>query len=168
MTVRKRVVCVGNELCHDDGVAAAIGRALEPYVDSADLEIVFAAEFGLSTLDAFLDVEQVVVVDAITTGGAPGACSLHEDLDFVPSATCSIGHAITLSSLIELVARLRDDAVPPRVSVVAVEAENLAPFGIRLSPQVQQAIPHAVKLVLQALSAQRSAQAPPAHSIGKS
>lgn len=168
MTARKRVVCVGNELCHDDGVAAAVGRALEPYVNLADLEIVFAAEFGLSTLDAFLDVQQVVVVDAITTGGVPGACSLHADLDFMPSATCSVGHAITLSSLLELVARLRDDATPPRVSVVAVEAENLAPFGICLSPRVQQAIPLAVELVLQAVSEQGSDQAPPAHSIGKS
>ncbi|HMA92685.1 MAG TPA: hydrogenase maturation protease, partial [Polyangiaceae bacterium] len=91
MKQRKRVVCVGNELCHDDGLAAAIGRILESSLDTSQVEVVFAAEFGLSTLDAFLDVQQVVVVDAIATGGAPGTCCLHEDLSFIPSATCSIG-----------------------------------------------------------------------------
>jgi hydrogenase maturation protease len=149
---KQRVVCVGNDICHDDGVARMVGQTLEddPRLPKG-VEIVHIAEFGLSALDAFLSAEQVVLVDAVTTGNRPGTCSVVSRLDFVPEATCSIGHAITLGSMLELVAHLQPAGCVPEVSVVGIEAENLAPFGTTLSPAVLEAVPKAVELVLSIL-----------------
>jgi hydrogenase maturation protease len=150
----QRVVCVGNELCHDDGVAFAVSRALRAQAPTLEgVEIVHIAEFGLSSLDAFLDVEHVIVVDAVTTGSQPGNCHRLDTLEFAPSSTCSIGHAISLSSMLELVSHLQGTERTPRVTVVGIEAENLLPFGTTLSPAVQAAVPKAVELVLLALGA---------------
>ncbi len=147
-----RVICVGNELCHDDGVAFAVGRALKAHVPALEgVEITDIAEFGLSSLDAFLGVEHVIVVDAVTTGNQPGSCSKLDTLEFAPSSTCSIGHAISLSSMLELVAYLQGAARTPQVTVIGIEAANISPFGTALSEAVQAAVPQAVELVLQAL-----------------
>jgi hydrogenase maturation protease len=145
---RRRVLCVGNVLCNDDGVALAIAERLR--AESVDAAILEAGEFGLSCLDAFTGASQVVVVDAVTTGDPPGLCKVWTDPSFIPSSTCSIGHAISLSSMLELVSELGGGAIP-RVSVVGIEAENLAPFGSVMSQPVLDAIPQAVKLVLSEL-----------------
>jgi hydrogenase maturation protease len=135
---------VGNEICHDDGVAFVVARRLRELAVPAS--VIEVGEFGLSCLDAFLDAAQVVVVDAIATGLPPGHCQLFENTSFIPEATCSVGHAISLASMLELVAELSADV--PRVSVVGIEAEDLSPFGERLSPKVRAAVPEALRLVL--------------------
>jgi hydrogenase maturation protease len=145
----RRVLCVGNALCHDDGVALAVAEQLRNrHVDATILE---AGEFGLSCLDAFTGARQVVVVDAVTTGKRPGQCAVWNDLSFIPSSTCSVGHAVSLSSMLELVGTLSGNIVP-RVSVVGIEAENLNPFGYEMTEAVRNAIPEAVQLVLSELA----------------
>ncbi|MGC4068590.1 MAG: hydrogenase maturation protease [Polyangiaceae bacterium] len=141
----RRVLCVGNEICHDDGVAFVIARRLRELAVPAS--IIEVGEFGLSCLEAFLGAAQVVVVDAIATGLPAGQCRLFENTSFIPEATCSVGHAISLGSMLELVAELAPGDVP-RVSVVGIEAGDLSPFGEGLSPGVQAAVPEAVRLVL--------------------
>jgi hydrogenase maturation protease len=112
-----------------------------------EASVLEAGEFGLSCLDAFLGASQVVVVDAITTGDPPGHCKVWTEPSFMPSATCSIGHAVSLASMLELVSQL-EDVCCQRVSVVGIEAADLTPFGTTLSPSVREAIPKAVQLVL--------------------
>lgn len=150
---QQRVVCVGNPLCHDDGVAFVVRAALTPSLSSrTDVELVDIADFGLASLDAFLNVEHVVVVDAVTTGRSPGTCRVLETLEFAPKMTCSVGHAVSLASMLELVALLQGVERTPKVSVVGIEAENLMPFGTAISSAVRAAVPKAVELVLAALS----------------
>jgi hydrogenase maturation protease len=141
----RRVLCVGNALCNDDGVALAVAERLRAL--SANASVIEAGEFGLSCLPAFEGASQVVVVDAVKTGDKPGSCKVWTDPSFIPSSTCSIGHAVSLASMLELVAELEQGAIP-RVSVVGIEAFNLNPFGTELSQPVQDAIPEAVRLVL--------------------
>lgn len=145
----RRVLCVGNIICHDDAVAICIAEQLR--ATQVEASIIEAAEFGLSCLDAFLGAAQVVVVDAISTGDVPGHCKVWTDPSFMPAATCSIGHAVSLASMLELVSHLGGDTCQ-RVSVVGIEAKDLSPFGTTLSPEVQAAIPKAVELVLGELS----------------
>lgn len=145
----RRVLCVGNVLCNDDGVALAVAARLREMALGAT--ILEAAEFGLSCLYAFEGASQVVVVDAVATGANPGDCRTLTDLSFIPSSTCSIGHAISLASMLELITELGEGSVP-RVSVVGIEAENLSPFGTDLSPRVYDAIAHAVELVVSELA----------------
>lgn len=139
----RRILCVGNLLCHDDGVALVIAQRLREARVPA--EVIEAGEFGLSCLDAFQGAEQVIVVDAVSTGAPPGTCALYSDLSFIPSSTCSVGHAISLASMLELVRTLGERV--PRVSVIGIEAACLSPFGTRLSDAVEAAIPAAIELV---------------------
>lgn len=155
---RRRVLCVGNDLCHDDGVASVVGRLLESTGDDLnDVEVVHAAEFGLSSLDTFLGAEHVVIVDAMVTGKSPGTCSVLDASSCAPSASCSIGHALTISCMLELVARLSPDGQAPKITLIGIEAENLMPFGTSLSASVQAAVPAALALVRSALRASEKA-----------
>lgn len=146
--VVRRVVCVGNELCSDDGVAMLVAQALEACADLAEhLEILRIPEFGLSCLDAFRGAEQIIVVDAVVRGDPAGTCSIVERPMLRPRATCSVGHAISLPSLLELVAHLDSTSRVPAVTVIGIEAEDLTPFSTSVTPAVLAAVPRAVALV---------------------
>lgn len=145
----RRVVCVGNALCTDDGVALAVAEALEARTDlPQDVEILRVPEFGLSCLDAFRGVAQVVVIDAVAMGAPPGTCSVLENPELLPRASCSVGHATSLTALLELVEQLDAGQQTPSVTVVGIEAGCLAPFCTTLTPAVHEAIPKAVELVM--------------------
>lgn len=149
---RRRVLCVGNDLCHDDGVASVVGRLLESSGEDLNgVEVIYAAEFGLSNLDAFLGAEHVIIVDAMLTGKSPGTCSVLDAPSFAPSASCSIGHAVSISCMLELVTRLSPDGKAPKITLIGIEAENLMPFGTSLSTSVEAAVPAALALVRSAL-----------------
>ncbi|HEY5961739.1 MAG TPA: hydrogenase maturation protease, partial [Polyangiaceae bacterium] len=113
--------------------------------------IVRVAELGLSSLDAFLEVEHVIVVDAVVTGRQAGSCSYLSQLAFAPSASCSIGHAVPLDALLTLVDALGSDGQAPGVTIVGIEAVDLSPFGTNLTPEVEAAVPKAIALVRAAI-----------------
>jgi hydrogenase maturation protease len=149
---QQRVLCVGNDLCHDDGVAKIVGELTRERCQLLpEVEVVFAPEFGLSSVDAFLGVDHVIVVDAVVTGRRPGTCRQMPPDDFSSSASCSVGHATTLHSMLQLVARLQGSRGAPTVTVIGIEAENLTPFGTTLSDPVSAAVPQAVDLVMGSL-----------------
>jgi hydrogenase maturation protease len=145
----RRVLCVGNSLCHDDGVAFAIADSLREL--GIDAEILEAGEFGLDCLDVFIGASHVVIVDAVCTNEAPiGHCTVLSDPTIIAKGTCSIGHAITVSAMLELVRTLEHGRLP-KVRLVGIEAGNLAPFGTTLSPAVRASIPAAIRAIFTAL-----------------
>jgi len=144
---RRCVLCVGNELCEDDGVGLVLGRSLAQ-IRGLGAEVALAPELSLAVLDHFLRCSRIVVVDASVTGGAPGRVSLTRCQSGQTSPSCAVGHAISLSSLLELSARLRPAGDRLEVVLVGIEPEAMRPFVDRLSAPVRAAVPRALRLIL--------------------
>ena len=71
------VVCVGNELCGDDGAGVAVARALAGGLPWKILDTQTVPESFLMTI-VNAEPESVVLIDALDFGAAPGAVELVE------------------------------------------------------------------------------------------
>ena len=72
------VVCLGNELVGDDGVGILIARVLECIELPRDVRVLQKSNLGLELIELLEEFEQIVVVDAMTGRGRPGACHVIE------------------------------------------------------------------------------------------
>jgi hydrogenase maturation protease len=152
---RRCVLCVGNELCEDDGIGLVLGRILtRNRVFCAEVALV--PELSLAVLDHFLGCSRMVVVDALVRGGAPGRVSLTRYPSEQVSPSCAVGHATSLSSLLELCTRLRPAGERFEVVLVGIEPKAMRPFVDRLSAPVRAAIPRALRLILGLLGGART------------
>lgn len=128
----------------DDGVGPAVAQAVAaraihdvdvvPHVDPSEL---------LHVMNGY---HLVIVVDAVASGGAPGAVAVLETPP--PGAGTSGTHDLGLAEVIALARAL--GRLPPRLLIVAVEAIDFG-HGRGLSPAVEAAVPRAVEAVVLAL-----------------
>jgi hydrogenase maturation protease len=156
----RRVLCVGNELCHDDGVAIRVAEILTR-LPGLGAEIIILSELSLDTIEWMLDAERLVVVDAMVTGRAPGHVMVDRHPRRTREATTSVGHAVTLGAILELADHLRAGHAPLRTTLIGIEAADMSPFGITLSPKVRAAIPRVLCAVMAELWNLPSAQLRP-------
>lgn len=69
------VLGIGNLVMSDDGVGVKVVQKLQrEYRFTEDVEIVDGGTLGLDLLPKLEGIECLIVVDAVETGGKPGAC----------------------------------------------------------------------------------------------
>jgi hydrogenase maturation protease len=149
-----RILCIGNELVHDDGIGIRIGRILMGLPLPADVRVELAPQLGFDLLDTVAGAERVVLVDAMSTGRAPGTCVTLEGRAIERYSTgASASHSISIAELMELAQRLAPDRDPATLHFVGVEGILFTEYGTQLSPEVEAAIPEAVASVLRVIGA---------------
>ena len=147
--MRTRIICLGNELVRDDGVGIRIGRMLTGLSLPPDVSVELAPQLGFGLLDVVAGAERVVLVDAMSTGQAPGTCVTLEGRAIARfSAGASLSHSIGIAELMELARRLAPERQPAALWFVGVEGAAFSEFGTELTPSVEAAIPAAVEAVL--------------------
>ncbi len=148
--LRAQVVCLGNELRMDDGVGIHVGRRLEARGLPAGVTLQYAPSAGLDLLEALVEAELVVLVDALQTGAAPGTCQVLEPSDWLPAAErpTSWCHGASLDQVLVAARALRPGHDLPRVLVVGVEAQEMGRYATELTPAVAAALDDAVARVL--------------------
>jgi len=148
MSVKARILGIGNPLRGDDGVGVAVVEHLRACLLPADVEVVDGGLGGMALLDCFEGVSRVILVDAADFGGEPGAfriLDLH-DLPLDDASSLQQLHA-GIVPLLELVRQLE---LCPHVQLVAVQGMDTdAPFT--LSPPVHKAVPQVAEAVLSLL-----------------
>ena len=149
-----RILCLGNELVRDDGVGIRIGRILMTLPLPADVHVELAPHLGFDLLDAVAGADRVVLVDAMSTGQAPGTCVTLDGRAIERySSGASASHTIGIAELMELAHRLAPERAPATLHFVGVEGIAFGDYGTLLSPVVEAAIPNAVEAVLHILGA---------------
>lgn len=153
-TSRVALLCVGNELAHDDGVGVRVGRVLLKLALPEGVSVHFFQDLGLGALELFAESERVILVDALSMGGKPGSC---RELTLA-QLTAHVGHpcachSIGLAELVFLATQMSPRAQAAQVTLVGIEAQELSGFGFELSPCVQRALPEAVLRILALLEA---------------
>lgn len=155
MKPRVLIAGVGNIFLRDDGFGVEVARKLgrEPLPDG-----VIAADFGIrgvhlayQLLDEF---ELVVLVDAVSRGGAPGTLYLIEpevngDASDGSDESLADAHDMILEHVFAQVRTLGGKL--GRVLLVGCEVQD-ASEGIGLTSSVQSAVDEAVRMIMELVS----------------
>ncbi|MCB2223326.1 MAG: hydrogenase maturation protease [Actinobacteria bacterium] len=138
------MLCLGNPLVADDAVGPAVAAELRSRL--SDAEVVESSLAGLGLLDDLLDVDRLVVVDAVATGRAPAGAThvwAEDDIDASPGGW---QHSLGLFEMLGL-ARALGLHAPRDVVLVGVEAGDLTNVGGPMTPPVGAAVPAVVGVV---------------------
>jgi len=146
------ILGIGNTALTDDGVGCKVAQRLQKRLrGSSRITVKETALSGLSLLDEITGYERLIIIDAIQTrGGKPGAIYKLSPSDF-KTGRMAIIHDLGLLSTLELGRKLEMD-MPREVVIFAIEAKEMATFSEELSPELEKAVPKAVKVVLKEAS----------------
>lgn len=147
------VLGLGNPLLKDDSVGLRIAQQLsEVLKDDPDVEIGEDYWGGLRLMERMIGFDRAVIIDAICTGAEPGTIHLLTP-DGIPTFRSASVHDVNLTTALE-VGRRAGAALPntDQILLVGIEALDVQTFDESLSPEVEQAIPRALDMVLTALN----------------
>lgn len=145
------ILGIGNAWRRDDAAGLLVARALRacklPGVTVSEASVV-----DPSLLDAWQKVARLIVVDAATSGAAPGTVHCFDfSRESLPGSLsfCS-SHAFDLAALLNLAQTL--NRLPPQVWVFGVEGHDFS-HGQAVSATVQHGVNKCVAAILELLDA---------------
>jgi hydrogenase maturation protease len=144
------VIGVGNAFRGDDGIGLVVAQQLRALAPDG-VAILEQSGEGTTLLEAWGDAAQVIVVDAVSSGSAPGTIHRFEATGQPLPALFSGGstHAFGLAEAIELARSL--DRLPAELVVYGVEG-RVFELGTGLSPEVEAAAGILIKQIAEELS----------------
>jgi hydrogenase maturation protease len=145
------VLGLGNPLLSDDGVGVRVAREVADQVRGPRVTVSETNVAGVGLLDSIVGYDKVIIIDAIQTEkGQPGQIYRMATDDFSRTKRFSSPHQINLATALEL-GRMLNLEMPRQITIFAVEAKDVSTFSERCTPEVEQVIPDAVKMVLKEL-----------------
>jgi hydrogenase maturation protease len=143
--MRKRVLCLGNDLLADDALGPLVAQRLR-LLDLPGVEVMETAETGFYLLELLLNCSSLLVVDTIVSGHfRPGTVRLlrEEDVASIPGTS---PHYVGLFEALAAGRQLQL-SVPERVTLLVVEAGDCFTVGGAMHPAVERAIARVVEQV---------------------
>jgi len=145
------VLGIGNPILSDDGVGIKVAREVGKRLDDPQIIVSETSAAGLSLLDSIIGYDKLIIIDAIQTKkGRAGQIYRMKPEDFSFAKHLSSPHQINLVTALEL-GKVLNLVMPKEITILAVEANDVSNFGERCTPEVERAIPEAVKMVLEEL-----------------
>ena len=139
------VVGMGNLLCRDEGIGVHI---IQEMMDMELPDHLQLLDIGTSTMDLIYSLEgikKLIVVDAMKADGIPGAIYKCRPEDLTPRGEASISlHEI---GLLETLFMTRKSGMEIETVIIGVEPK-LIDWGLELSEEVRNSIPHVIEAVL--------------------
>lgn len=147
------ILGLGNPLRSDDGVGNRVAQALAQRIKEPNITVTETNAAGLSLLDLLSGYEQAMIIDAVQTKEGKAGEVYRLDLQdlTIPSYLCST-HDVDLATAMELGKRLGLE-LPQKITIFAIEVADVVTFSEQLTPEVAQAVPKAMALILQELEA---------------
>lgn len=143
------VLGLGNPLLRDDSVGLRVVQQLRAdLIDHPEVEISEDYWGGLRLMERMVGYDRVIVVDAMRSGGPAGAVFRLTPGSVATQRSAST-HDVNLPTALRL-GRMAGTQLPPdeRIVLVGIEADDVETFGEELTPDVQRAIPEAIRLII--------------------
>ena len=145
------VLGMGNPILSDDGVGIRVAQEVAKQLNDPQVTIAETSEAGLRLLDSIVGYDKVLIIDAVQTEkGQAGQIYRMEPQDFSATKHPSSPHQINLATALEL-GKMLNLAMPQKITIFAVEVKDVTSFSEKCTPEVEQAIPEVVKMVLEEL-----------------
>jgi hydrogenase maturation protease len=145
------VLGLGNVLMSDDGFGFAVIRAFQAeYVVGSDVEVVDLGTPGLDLTPWLADAKQVIIIDTVNTGQAPGTLRVYDKRELmrhVPSARAGPHDPGVKEALLALDFAGRGPSAFALIGIVPARIE----MGLDLTPAVRAMLPAAVELLAKTL-----------------
>lgn len=145
------VLGIGNILLRDEGVGVVVARRIEAARAAGDAvvpwncRVVDGGTLGLDLLPMIGDVNQVVMVDAVNLGQAPGTVTVLRDETVQAALSGHVSpHQIGVGDLVAA-ARLMG-TLPARLTLVGIQPGEIA-IGLELTESVAAAVDVAIEAV---------------------
>jgi hydrogenase maturation protease len=141
----------GNPILSDDGVGIKVAQEVKEKLSYPQITVAETSTAGLSLLDSIVGYDKVIIIDAVQTKeGNAGQIYRMGLQDFSSTKHFSSPHQINLATALEL-GKMLNLAMPQKITIFAVEAKDITNFSEKCTPEVEQAIPEVVKMVLEEL-----------------
>ncbi len=133
-----RVIGIGNPLRGDDAAGLAVARRVRELAGD-DVEVRELEGEPTRLIEAWRDAASAVVVDAASSGSAPGTVMRFDATKgpLPPSLSATSTHALGLGDAVEIARAL--GRLPPQLIVYAIEGASFG-AGEELTPAVAEAI----------------------------
>ena len=128
----KRVIGIGTEHRGDDAAGLEVARRLR------NVDAVACGTGSLDMIELWDGQEEVVIVDAMKSGSAPGTVARFDGLkDELPKPPVATTHAFGAGEAVALARIL--NRLPDKITVIAIEADRVD-LGAPMSRAVVEAI----------------------------
>lgn len=141
------ILGIGNPILRDDRIGYILVQELRSHISSPGIEFKETSLAGLNLAELMVGFESAIIIDAIQSGGTPGAVYCMHPEDFHPhGVNQSDQHNTGLLQALALGKKL-GWPMPQDVTIVAIEAGDVSNFGDDLTPDVARAIPVAMEKI---------------------
>ena len=147
--VRFTVVGVGNLLLKDEGIGVHIAHALQQ-IDIPHGTKIIDGGTSLDLPDCLENVDKLIIIDAVKTGGQPGTIyRFHPyDMDIESEGIISL-HELGLAQSLKMMSLIGNE--PKETVIIGIEPKEIN-WGTELSAELQQKIPEIINIVLGEIS----------------
>ena len=146
------ILGMGNPLLCDDGVGLRVAAELKNRVDRPDITVTETGVAGLSLLDLLVGYDKAIIIDAIqTVSGKAGQIYRLEPKSFDTALHTASAHGIDFTTALEFGKKL-GLPLPQQIVIFAVEASDVTTFREECTPEVKQAVPVCVEMILRELN----------------
>lgn len=145
------VLGIGNILQGDDGLGVHIVNRIEESGVSLprDVEIIDGGTAGFDLLPLMEGRERIIVVDAVRGDGTPGSIYRFRPENAVETRSAFSLHEVGLTEVIRTLRLLGSN---PDIEIIGIIPEDIEVTDIKISAAVQNAIPKAIELILDAVA----------------
>lgn len=149
------IVGLGNPILGDDGIGWRVVEEVQRQIArkpeiSKDIEIECLSLGGLSLMEHLIGFQRAILVDAVQLGRGPQGTIYHLRLEELPDYAAghlTSSHDTSLQNALRLGLSMGAQ-LPEDIIVIGIEASSVYDFSEELSPPVAEALPLAVKTVL--------------------
>jgi hydrogenase maturation protease len=148
-----RIIGCGNLIAGDDGVGVRAVQELRKVV-SGEIELIDGGVRGLDLLDYFLDMDKVIVVDAIALSGNKGDCYRFtmEEIRAMGRDNIISLHQIGVAEVLKIGLMLYPDRIAHNIILIGMEIGKVEnEFSTELSLPVEKALPDLLTVILREL-----------------
>ena len=143
------ILGMGNSLLSDDGVGLYVVAELKNRLNEPAITIMETGVAGLSILDLLVGYDRAIIIDAIQTAdGKAGQIYRLGPEAFDTTRRTATSHDVDLTTALALGKKLKL-ALPQKIVIFAIEALDVSSFKEECTPEVKQAIPTCVEMVLE-------------------
>jgi hydrogenase maturation protease len=155
------IIGLGNPILGDDSVGWRVAELVRQTIERSglphpDLEVDCLALGGISLMERMVGYDRAIIIDALTTGERPLGSVFHFPIEDLPDLTAdhmTAVHDTSLPVALKL-GQTMGAKLPQTIDIVGIETVSVFDFSEELSPQVAQAVPQAVNLVLELMKDQ--------------
>jgi hydrogenase maturation protease len=151
-----RIIGIGQSLRGDDAAGLHAARLWQETFQAVNprssVQVELAELPGIGLLSLMDGAEVVVLVDAVQSGAKPGTISIYSDNQlnaFIEGAGSAHGWGV--AETLSLGRKVIPAAIPDKLVLIGIEVGQVT-LGEKLSPEVEQAIPEAARLIEQCVT----------------